>query len=456
MKRKAKRINLEMIFVNIVIILFLNTSFFISNTFPKHIIEFNTYDIFNSILLTVFNFAYYAFYYFCLIVCFTKNSYFFSQKTIFDITQPFVKRYHIKRILILIIIQIGFDMLRFSLCTYLSLYSFIINDIIVVLSWIVTYIVLVKGTAKNLFYDKKKVVIAVLIIIAILALFVCFELKDIINLNNDLNKYEPFSTIVLQQSRNVDFLHGLRNMMFDIFIGVFLYVLHIKNPDDISYSSKKFSLFDLFSHIFVIFLITHLLLAIRIICCRQNVIAGFNVNGVFGGNTVNDEFGYNTSTFTISRMRETGKRAEYTFTRYNVYFNDKNIKSFNVVETPSKSTYKSYDILGCKVETFSGKEICYVENNKPVVFLLDDIDDSKEDKIQTEIFKELILDGNMYAFEKSCDYLIRYDRDFITNHIKRISNGDFYKNELQFISENHYKKNYLVDFAKNELYQLSI
>lgn len=98
------------------------------------------------------------------------------------------------------------------------------------------------------------------------------------------------------------------------------------------------------------------------------------------------------------------------------------------------------------LEYYSSDVIIYYDENKPYAVTLKDI--CKASKNDTLIFavEELIENGCWDYFEYGCEYLLKYDPDFIIPIINRYADGEFTEQELG--QNTHMIKQYMINFAK--------
>ena len=62
---------------------------------------------------------------------------------------------------------------------------------------------------------------------------------------------------------------------------------------------------------------------------------------------------------------------------------------------------------------------------------------------------KLLSDGNIFAFEYVCDYLLASDPLFIQPYIERYAEGHFTEMEKEWMEKNFYKSEYVVNIAKS-------
>ena len=85
---------------------------------------------------------------------------------------------------------------------------------------------------------------------------------------------------------------------------------------------------------------------------------------------------------------------------------------------------------------------------KEVSSLRNELNDCEENLSITYVCEKLISDGNVYIFEYACEYLVKYDFEFVENYISRYSNGEFTKTELRWMEISNYNPQFVEIFAK--------
>ena len=110
----------------------------------------------------------------------------------------------------------------------------------------------------------------------------------------------------------------------------------------------------------------------------------------------------------------------------------------------------SVKIDGQEIVFFANQYVVFVENGTPYVIAFEDIKNQGENDVLTSFIKYMVSCGYWDYFEYGCDYMQKYDADFIKPYIERYANGDFTENE---INENlEINKDYMISFAKGKLY----
>ena len=102
-----------------------------------------------------------------------------------------------------------------------------------------------------------------------------------------------------------------------------------------------------------------------------------------------------------------------------------------------------------EVVFFSNQYIAYAKNDTPYVIAFDDIKNQNENEVITNFLEYMITCGYWDYFEYGCDYLKKYDSDFINPYIERYANGNFTEDE---INENReINTEYMTNFAQKML-----
>ena len=109
----------------------------------------------------------------------------------------------------------------------------------------------------------------------------------------------------------------------------------------------------------------------------------------------------------------------------------------------------SIKIQDQEVVFFSNQYIAYAKNDTPYVIAFDDIKNQNENEVITNFLEYMITCGYWDYFEYGCDYLKKYDSDFINPYIERYANGDFTENENKVNQE--INTDYMINFAQKML-----
>lgn len=109
----------------------------------------------------------------------------------------------------------------------------------------------------------------------------------------------------------------------------------------------------------------------------------------------------------------------------------------------------SITIDDTEVIFYSNQYIVFVENTTPKVLSFDELCNTNENKTLTKFLKIMINNGYWEFFEYGCDYLLKYDPDFINQYINRYSLGNFTENEKSTNSD--IQISYMIEFSRNKL-----
>lgn len=105
------------------------------------------------------------------------------------------------------------------------------------------------------------------------------------------------------------------------------------------------------------------------------------------------------------------------------------------------------DVENIKAKRFCTHAIMYEnKNKKPIAVLTENIPSIEKDDTVTIILKKLISEGYWDYFEYGCDYLLKYDPEFIKPYIERYAKGEFTETELEI--SNNIKTEYMISFAQ--------
>lgn len=106
-------------------------------------------------------------------------------------------------------------------------------------------------------------------------------------------------------------------------------------------------------------------------------------------------------------------------------------------------------ISGTEVIFYSNQYIVFVEDTIPQVIPFDEICSTNENDILTAFLEKMIDYGYWDFFEYGCDYLLKYDPNFITPYINRYATGEFTENEKNTNAD--IRAEYMINFSKEKL-----
>ena len=142
-----------------------------------------------------------------------------------------------------------------------------------------------------------------------------------------------------------------------------------------------------------------------------------------------------------------GKDRIKTFTYFMPFDEDSN---YYCELVPVETEYtESTDYLECNVQRLENFGLFFFDGDQRYAIKTEDIKSQSENKVLTAMLETLISDGEWNYFEYGCDYLEKYDSDFIKPYIERYANGNFTEDE---INENReINTEYMTNFAQKML-----
>lgn len=100
------------------------------------------------------------------------------------------------------------------------------------------------------------------------------------------------------------------------------------------------------------------------------------------------------------------------------------------------------------VQVFGHQAFCFFEGGNARLVRVDEIAAHEENSTVTALCEELLVHGNLFAFEKGCEYLLKYDPSFIEPYIERYAKGDFTEQEMKWMEECCWKSEYVILLAQ--------
>ena len=443
----------QVIVYNTASIISLNIIFWVCNYYPRHLLEFGS--IGTAIIATVLNLIYFVAYFFILFIFFSKSKSFFSEN-IFTLYPPLKQQIDIKRIAILIGVQLVLEFLRINISVYLIEFSCIIIDLFTLFSWVIVYFVLTFKN-ENFLKNKKVLMIAIVFFLVVILISIILDIKMILEYQLAIKKYDIGSTYIEQTAKNLDFKHSIQNLILDSVIGGGFVFFHMIGKDFASNENKngnnsrtvhkyKFStdISTIIIRIFVLILAVLPIAGLKALIFRDSTIKNFDMStGLSKGNIYTEN-----KTISISRM--SGYSVEknvYDRTKIKIYDGDNKIAEVHSIDNMYS---KEYSVNGLQVYVYGNKIICFKEDGVLKAIEFDDISKCKEKDVLTELLEQLISEGNVIAFEYGHEYLLKYNKAFIEPYIARYATADFNTQEEEFFDKTSYKKMYIVHIAKKQ------
>lgn len=248
----------ETLILNVVTLWMLGLLFWICNTYPRHILEMRgTGFLFAIVLNAVYHAAYFIFLNLAL-----HDTHILS-KAFADSFESLPKKLYLSKVIVLLIIQIAADAVRFELTVLAKNYSYLVLDILTVLNWLLIYFV-VTGKKGNLF-SRRKFGITIGFLLIILLATMLFVDGLWIKKHLDISaKYQLDSAFFQNSILNLDYQFGVKSFIFNSLIGTVLVLGHTcylrSSSEKASHSdwstahflAKCFAMFFLFFTVIVI------------------------------------------------------------------------------------------------------------------------------------------------------------------------------------------------------------
>lgn len=462
------------IFFNTITLLLLNTVFFIGNIYPRHILETSALKI--DFYITVFNFLYHLVFFSFLVFYISKDKTLFSNdQFIFNIK---LNTNYIKKVVALLVLQFVTDFARIQISSVIDGKMYLFNNIITVIYWLFVWGILVyKNNIK--FKDCKSYIYIVLFIAFVAGIFAVLDINKLEQYNILHQKYNAFNVYATQKLANYDFIHSVENFLLDTLMGVaaILYFTFAKSEEyekekgkSVGNKPSKLRVFVKNSlRIEFLFLLFFFMCWIDVIFVPQNSIRNLDIVSLRASHFVFDNtFNSSCFEFSISRMdRDGNENICYKTVKKEISNNNKkaektikvseiNTDKYEILDNyewdgegfVDKSEFKEYLLNDNIAYVFRNCAICYVESDVPKIVEFDEIADSDENKVITEICKQMIAEGNFAAFVFSCDYLNKYDKAFIEPYINRYSKADFTPLEMEYLKVLNYRPEYIQNVAE--------
>ncbi len=451
------------IILNVMTVVVLNFVFWLSNYYPRHLIE-------RLPVLGIMNFLYFIIYFSVLIVIFGRERSIFD-KNIFNKALPWYERFALAKLMILMLCQLTFDLIGYiSDQVFDGGVNAIIQVVLVAAWWIAVYMIITwkKKQGKKGF----AVVCSAVVLLAIIgAVMTCVVSNNSLYMHS---KFEADSEYLIQYVRNTDWINGIILFVIDCIIGGILvgYCTYNKAEDDTEENWGQISL--ILIRIVIIVVVGWLLVALKIWIYPVGSINNIHVS------SRDTEAKYNVDKFfekynlkDVYRVDEHGEPiiVYSKHTRYIDYYTSRMLTIHTTESDPAYSydmsedleendapnviyipyNFSDYNISGEVVELYANSVICYKENGVPYTVMLSELDEYGEHELVVKACKEFLEEGNIALFEYCCDYLLKYDRGFMETYIDRIAKGDFTEAELEVFAATKIRREFVMDIARNRL-----
>ncbi len=453
--------------VNFFALILINFIFYQSTHYPKHIYG-GVMEL--SVLSIIFNLLFFLINAIFLIAIFERNNTVFLAK-IFDFNDKSnTKRFFVK-IALLLILQIICDVVVLQLNKLPFIYRYSLTDILIVLQWLTIYSILVPK-AYRLWENKMVLTVTSVMLILELSATIIFNITKNCEYNAILNKYQETSPYAVQTLKNIDFLCNIKEFILDCVTTLTLLLARILKTEDSSNKKKDLSEDEwikkenirlkspmrVYSQLFITSFILSFCLLLRAALLpastffasdgvKSESISGAtnlshieSVKNIYrGDNGDHLKALYSIDTFILSKD-DVIEEFIFASSKPNVVFID---GEYNISDSIK------YEFEGQEVFLYGNYAISFFENGTLEIVRIEELNEYDEKGIITQLLKKLLSDGNVFAFEYGCEYLIKYDYDFIKPYIDRYVLGIFTDDEIKWMEESTYRKQYIVDIAKS-------
>lgn len=442
-----------------------NVLFWLCNYYPKHILEIS-FD--QSIVSTIINFIYFVLFDFFLIIVFSKNKAPFA-KNLFDKKESIVKRFELIKLCALILVQLAVDGIVWLIGEVATDWSYVIFDAVIVLQWFIIYIIVADKSVVVLGKHRVCALLCIGLAVVLLGISVVIDRSWVADTTVFSLKYEAESPALLSIQTNLRFVWEVKALVLDTLIGliliwVHLYAIKSEEPEEDRDILRGRQVAAFLIQTFSLVAITSLLMLFKTIIWQSATLYR-----PFPLALHNQKEKWGTSDFSIEYteyglVRADGKDSEnicYATYSYCVTVNqDERI----LITTSMKLPYdyyirdgqvaKSYnrerfDVGGIEAYLYYNQIIGFYNNGVPCAIKLNELNTFGKNDTVTAVCKQLLSDGNIFAFEYVCNYLLANDPLFIQPYIERYAEGRFTDMEKEWMEKNFYKSEYVVNIAKS-------
>lgn len=438
--------------LNITAIALLNIVFYICNFYPG--ILFGSFYSVGFLVIKVILWALYAL---TLIITFSSNETFFST----NILKSVGKNGFLKNFLILITLQLIFDFLLLLADNFSFGISYIYEDILLILHWLAVYTLIADRTA-TIWKNKKHLLAMIAVIAFALGGSIVWDIYQMYGYDALNTKYLETSPHLVQAVANVEFLHMVKIWILDFVVGCALIVMHTLGSDEDSENKIESNggWRKLLVRMFISFDVAIVIMAVMMGFFPQNILVcssgegsshiNHQANGIFNSSEsiYNVRYGMksenSTTVYQIKKVSLQKGNIHPVYFELNAFEPDF-IQGENMTVLPS--CFK-YNINDSNVYLYGNFAICFYENQVPRIVKVDELKNCENNDIITKICEQLIIDGNVFAFEYGCEYLLKYDENFIRPYITRYADGDFNDSEIEWLEASYYRSEYIVNLAK--------
>lgn len=463
---------------NLITLLDLNLLFWCTTYYPKHIVEISANGV--AFAGVIFNLLFFSIYFSFFFFYVAKNKSLFVQKSV-SVQESENRKSFFVRLFLFLVIQIIFEIIHFSTYNVFGTWIYVYEDVLLIVWWLLFFNLLTYKRNNVSLSSKKKLCYVFAFGLAFVIVAVFCDVANSIKTAEIIDKYVLGSPIQLMLYNNVVFNHSLVYLFLDMILGS-IFVFAVSDVEKVSQKDRKVKQNSYMKfRRFCIFLLRCVIL--WFLWCLLCVFGGVK-KYIYPNNSVNqiDFIGGNSRTYIdhnfsehrrgtiITRFnnvgieqtsfeKETATLSWYNKTneefesvdgfKMNIDNNSINFENDENNELKRANDFKEYVVDGNTAFLYRNSAICYFENNEPIVVKLEDVRDTNENAVVSEMLKNMLLEGNVLAFEHGADYLLKYENSFILSFIKRYKNGEFNEHEEMYLEELQYNKEYIIKLAKS-------
>lgn len=450
----------------ILTVLILNVVFFVENHYPRHILEYSSIW---SLIPVAFNLLYFFFYYYFLVALFSQNKSPFDA-LIFIRGVPLKYNIEVQKFAVLFLIQIVFDGILMLLDNAAIELRYLGGSLLVAIHWCLIFIVLV-GFNSSIWKKRTMIIYGFSAVAALLLLSAVADVSLIVDYKELTPKYHEGAPLLSAVQMNVEFIYEIKSFVFDTLIGVALVLLYFLGGDneEIDKDLKPKRAAISFLRLGIIFSGAIIAMVFKYAVWPDATLMVPLAGSSSWKSTNFQEWGiFNTQGESVAAYRFSREANDFKecYQKYVVYVFRDNIKpvSFSqptrdaiypqIIEDKNVSKAEGFKVFfkdNVRAYLYEAQLICYYEEDgTPGIVRLEDIKDmDAAHPAVTYVCKKLLSDGNVFVFEYACEYLYKYDNEFITPYIQRFSEGNFTDMERVWMDVCYYRSEYVIKFAND-------
>lgn len=337
------------------------------------------------------------------------------------------KKVYIKHLILLFVVQVFLDSIRMLAGKFLPAYEILVCDFFTILSWSGFIWICVDENISIIPQRKRQCWLTILSGITILSIITFLDFKDIFLLQKDLEKYGANGSFFLQHSQNTAFLWQIRNALLDTAIGCILFINLYLSQRKILPKRKR--AVTIFAQVLVSLWSGIIISGLKLSVLPHSALAEFNISTASASHSINNKlFFLGGWEIEISRAIDYSTNALCYYSAINeIWYADTKLLTFY---TGEPLTVDTIDIGVHSIRTYNYKAIAYILDGAPHSLLLENLKFEPYNQLMLDFCKKIVNGAQWHYFEPCCEYLMKYDKDFIMPFLVRYSEGLFTDKEL--------------------------